>query len=483
MGAATAWGILSRVTGATAQQAHEIYDRKVAVQSHEAGILDAIEGKVRRLDRSTTRGGAYMDAATSTMQTIIETQSLVELQRIYQENPTDPAAIMRAVDEYSQGAVGQLTAVSPEAAVQLRARLVTQTMPLVNGAIENSERRMALAVQQARKTAAETTAGTTAAVSGEIFTEDPVQGAAASSALSDAITNEAALQSVEVSEGFLLSRLASHQDDAHVINLQEPMKERLAAMISAAPPEIGDGLQIGSGYRTYARQKELYEAWVAGGRRGSPVGRPGGSLHNHGNAVDLWWKGLRLDDPGVPQSVKDWVAQHGADFGMKFPVPGENWHIEVQETRGGSAWTGLKGTAGAVGDPLTAPQHQAARDQWVPVAVNAWFQKQTDKTAAFTQLLDGTLELPMFRPNGERVLVNVREALSADAQRQLENDLVRRMQTERQLSEQARTDEQRAVEARSAATTQRVYDGDFVRGADDYQLGRRASPSGAADAK
>lgn len=72
----------------------------------------------------------------------------------------------------------------------------------------------------------------------------------------------------------------------HVDGLDEGFATNLLAMFEDAPPAIRDGLQIGSGYRSDARQRELFDAAVK--KYGSPeaarkwVAPPGRSQHNHG---------------------------------------------------------------------------------------------------------------------------------------------------------------------------------------------------------
>jgi RHS repeat-associated protein len=49
------------------------------------------------------------------------------------------------------------------------------------------------------------------------------------------------------------------------------------------------GLQvtITSGFRSIQHQTDMYNAWLARGKRGNPVGRPGHSGHNSGQAIDI----------------------------------------------------------------------------------------------------------------------------------------------------------------------------------------------------
>lgn len=49
----------------------------------------------------------------------------------------------------------------------------------------------------------------------------------------------------------------------------------------------GNKIQLNSAKRDSAKQKELYDAYIAGGRQGMPVAPPGTSLHERGLAVDI----------------------------------------------------------------------------------------------------------------------------------------------------------------------------------------------------
>jgi len=49
----------------------------------------------------------------------------------------------------------------------------------------------------------------------------------------------------------------------------------------------GKTLTINSAARTPEKQKELYDKWIAGGKKGMPVAPPGSSLHEKGQAVDI----------------------------------------------------------------------------------------------------------------------------------------------------------------------------------------------------
>lgn len=146
----------------------------------------------------------------------------------------------------------------------------------------------------------------------------------------------------------------------HVDGLNEGFATNLLAMFEDAPPGIREGLQIGSGYRSEQRQAELFAEAVK--KYGSPeaarkwVAPPGNSQHNHGNAVDIWYNGVRLDK--APKEVRDWVHQNAAAYGLRFPMSWESWHIEPSGARGG----GPGSTAVATTDGVTYRAQAASYD-------------------------------------------------------------------------------------------------------------------------
>lgn len=141
---------------------------------------------------------------------------------------------------------------------------------------------------------------------------------------------------------FLKTVLQKQHGADHIDGMKPAMQDRLAALFSGAPPEVKDGLDILSGTRSLARQKEL---WDASDKTGKRVARPGGSRHNHGDAADLGWKGGKFS--GAPENVKQWVHANAAAYGLNFPMSYEPWHIETTEARKGgkSAGKGSKPSA------------------------------------------------------------------------------------------------------------------------------------------
>ncbi|MCH1882069.1 M15 family metallopeptidase [Agrococcus sp. ARC_14] len=116
----------------------------------------------------------------------------------------------------------------------------------------------------------------------------------------------------------------------------------LVAMSDAMRVDIGEGIHVFSSYRSYARQTELYNGYVA--RNGQAVAdttsaRPGHSEHQTGLAVDLRGTGgvCELDVCFGDTAAGRWVAEHGWEHGfiVRYPdglqgITGyhyEPWHI------------------------------------------------------------------------------------------------------------------------------------------------------------
>ena len=80
----------------------------------------------------------------------------------------------------------------------------------------------------------------------------------------------------------------------------------------------GISTRVTSGKRSYRRQKELHELYLAG--RGAPANRPGTSAHEFGMAADI-----------TPDRNSDYVHLHGVWrwLGLAVPYPREPWHVEV----------------------------------------------------------------------------------------------------------------------------------------------------------
>lgn len=78
----------------------------------------------------------------------------------------------------------------------------------------------------------------------------------------------------------------------------------------------GKKLRINSAKRDSEDQQRLYDDWIASGKTGRPVGKPGTSRHEHGMAVDI-------QNHGDPQAVAAMNRQ-----GLYQKVPNDNVHFQ-----------------------------------------------------------------------------------------------------------------------------------------------------------
>lgn len=79
----------------------------------------------------------------------------------------------------------------------------------------------------------------------------------------------------------------------------------------------GVNIVVVSGFRTMAKQRELYRLYKAG--RGNLAAPPGYSNHQSGHALDLNTKA---------RGVYAWLSRNGASYGFRRTVPSEAWHWE-----------------------------------------------------------------------------------------------------------------------------------------------------------
>ncbi len=100
--------------------------------------------------------------------------------------------------------------------------------------------------------------------------------------------------------------------------LNDNFKNNFELMATEYKQKTGNTIQVNSGYRSIADQAALYKAYQEG--RGPLAGRPGGSMHNYGAAIDINSSdGDALDNMGL-------LGKYG--FGRPLLSKGERWHIQ-----------------------------------------------------------------------------------------------------------------------------------------------------------
>jgi hypothetical protein len=121
--------------------------------------------------------------------------------------------------------------------------------------------------------------------------------------------------------------------------LTADFSQRLTQMILDARAQ-GIDLGVGSGYRSYEKQKRLWEQALK--KYGSPekarkwVAPPGGSFHNKGLAVDLNANGQFLGKDANSKAT-EWAHANAKKYGLHFRMGHEPWHIEpIEKTKSNS---------------------------------------------------------------------------------------------------------------------------------------------------
>jgi hypothetical protein len=150
---------------------------------------------------------------------------------------------------------------------------------------------------------------------GEVYLANELRGQALASVNIRSATDDPA--------GYLSSALASGKARSHIDGMADAFASKMAKMLASMPDDLKGSVTINSGYRSVERQAEL---WAEALRKyGSPeaarkwVAPPGKSQHNKGNAADL---GFAND------SARQWVHQNAGQFGLRFRMSHEDWHIE-----------------------------------------------------------------------------------------------------------------------------------------------------------
>jgi len=120
-----------------------------------------------------------------------------------------------------------------------------------------------------------------------------------------------------------------------VSNMQNAEVERRERAIVAECRRRGIPFRVTSRYRSETKQRELYDAWIAGGRKGLPVGRPGLSTHQYGIAFDAVF----------PDKDRATVVKIAQDYGMVWFGEKDKVHFDIF---GPNAWNALLRSVGAI---------------------------------------------------------------------------------------------------------------------------------------
>ncbi len=206
--------------------------------------------------------------------------------------------------------------------------------------------------------------------------------------------NLLALNAGQIPKGWSVPRYAEGGEvTGDTVGLNPVFHQRLSLWSSA----VGQAYDVGSGYRSMQEQARLYQAYLAG--TGNLAAPPGSSMHNFG---------LAADGP-------HWSGRNPGAFGLRFPVPGEPWHVEPVEAR---EWArsgdGSAGGAGALAGLAPLPQvpgmpfEGAVADVATAVLTYAY---EAALAWAGAQVMPGgapTLTASSFPLNVQRILATIR---------------------------------------------------------------------------
>lgn len=112
--------------------------------------------------------------------------------------------------------------------------------------------------------------------------------------------------------------------------IAEATADDFLAMVAAAR-EAGVSLGINSGFRTYAKQKELYDGFKARRPGYNPANPPGASNHQNGIAFDIDVGG------GGSNATYVWLTKNATRFGFLRTVSREVWHWEYLPAKAAAA--------------------------------------------------------------------------------------------------------------------------------------------------
>ncbi|MBQ4031464.1 MAG: D-alanyl-D-alanine carboxypeptidase family protein [Bacilli bacterium] len=112
--------------------------------------------------------------------------------------------------------------------------------------------------------------------------------------------------------------------------------ERLNKFIQAANA-AGYKITVSSGWRSYSSQRSLWDKSTRPcSTRSKWVACPGGSRHGFGIAADLKFNGSSCSGGWDCNAAAKWAHANAGNYGLKFRMNWEPWHIEPAQVNGGN---------------------------------------------------------------------------------------------------------------------------------------------------
>jgi uncharacterized protein YcbK (DUF882 family) len=114
------------------------------------------------------------------------------------------------------------------------------------------------------------------------------------------------------------------KDAQQIRQLRPEMQKKVELLYKYAKNEKHFNITLCSGYRSTEKQRQLYNAYLARGKKPPVVAKPGTSRHEFGCAVDL-----KIDGDSRSPKLKqltEYANKIGLRQGLSF---GEPWHFDI----------------------------------------------------------------------------------------------------------------------------------------------------------
>lgn len=193
-----------------------------------------------------------------------------------------------------------------------------------------------------------------------------------------------------------LKSVASIGGNVDMAGLDPAMRNNFTAMAAEYQERTGKKLKVNSAFRSFGKQKELYDGFKAGKPGYNPAAPPGSSLHEHGYAIDA--------DPAQVDELKKMglVSKYGFEGIAKA---GERQHLQVAggqkaiasaksglisgDTGGGqNSLNGMSAAFGGTGDVTVTAAAESVKPS-TPSAVRSSASPVTAKVEAKGEGSDG----------------------------------------------------------------------------------------------
>lgn len=133
-GSARALQQFSRDMFTLSNQFEDQLDAQAEAEAKTKGAVAGINGEFELQDYGTIRGRAFNQAAIETFAATVETKSIIQLQELQTKFAADPEGLKAGIDNWTKGAVSEISKFDPAAGVALQQRMLIRGAPAVEAA-------------------------------------------------------------------------------------------------------------------------------------------------------------------------------------------------------------------------------------------------------------------------------------------------------------------------------------------------------------